>query len=502
MPASPSQDRRFEKGLVWFRRDLRATDHAALYHALRSCERVWCLFVFDTDILAPLIDRGLVRDRRVEFIHDSVVELADSLRALAHHDVLAVRHGSARTVVPELARALSVDAVFANHDYELAAIERDDEVSDVLAQDGRAFETFKDQVVFERDEVMTKGGTPFSVFTPYKNAWLAKVTPFYVSSYPIERHAGSFAALPRDESHAMPTLAAMGFEKTNLADLELPTGASGAHALFDAFDDRMGDYHDARNYPAKRGTSYLSVHLRFGTVSIRSLARAAIDRAHHGAAKGAKGADTWLSELVWRDFYFQILHHRPDLARGASFKPQFDRIAWVDGAEGDRRFDAWCRGATGYPLVDAAMTQINTSGFMHNRLRMVAASFLSKHLGLDWRRGEHYFAEHLNDFDLSANNGGWQWASSSGCDAQPWFRIFNPVLQSERFDPEGEFIRRYVPGLAKLPTKELHAPWRASATTLEKAGVVLGRDYPMPIVDHEEARRETLERYAVVKSVG
>jgi len=500
MAHAPESTHRYARGLVWFRRDLRATDHAALYHALRACEQVYCVFVFDTDILSPLLARGLVRDRRVEFIRASVVELAAALRTSGGRDALIVRHGSARSVVPEVAAVLEADAVFTNRDDEPDAVERDDAVRVALERAGRAFETFKDQVIFERDEVMTKSGTPFSVFTPYKRAWLAKLTPFFVSPYPVERHRRALAAAPRREAPAVPSLATLGFAKTNLADLALPAGSSGAHALFDAFADRIGGYHDARDFPARRATSYLSAHLRFGTISIRALARAALQRAHHGAVEGAKGAETWLSELVWRDFYFQVLHHRPDLARGASFKPNFDRIAWIGGAEGERRFDAWCRGATGYPLVDAAMTQINTSGFMHNRLRMVTASFLSKHLGVDWRRGERYFAEQLNDFDLAANNGGWQWAASSGCDAQPWFRIFNPVLQSERFDPDGAFIRRYLPGLAKLPTKDLHAPWRASAATLSKAGVLLGRDYPEPIVDHEAARRATLERYAVVRT--
>jgi deoxyribodipyrimidine photo-lyase len=273
---------------------------------------------------------------------------------------------------------------------------------------------------------------------------------------------------------------------------------SGAHRLIDAFHDRMPAYATDRDPPAERGTSYLSVHLRFGTVSIRALARAAIDRAKHAA--DARGAESWLGELIWRDFYFQILDHRPDLAAGAAFKPRFDRILWETGARGDALFDAWCNGATGYPLVDAAMTQINSSGFMHNRLRMVVASFLVKDLGIDWHRGEAYFADRLNDFELSSNNGGWQWAASSGCDAQPWFRIFNPVTQSKRFDTDGAFIRRYLPKLAGLSNRAIHAPWRATERELAAAGIVLGRDYPAPIVDHDEARVVTLARYAVVKT--
>jgi deoxyribodipyrimidine photo-lyase len=239
----------------------------------------------------------------------------------------------------------------------------------------------------------------------------------------------------------------------------------------------------------------LSVHLRFGTVSIRQLAREAYPR----MLAGSPGASVWLSELIWRDFYVQVLHNFAHVGQGHSFKPDYDAISWVHGKHAHKLFDAWCEARTGYPLVDAAMRQINQTGYMHNRLRMVVASFLVKDLGIDWRWGERYFAEHLNDFDLSANNGGWQWASSSGCDAQPYFRIFNPISQSERFDPEGKFIRRYIPELAALPTKDLHAPWLAKPLELQAAEVVIGKTYPAPIVDHAEAREKTLARYAVVK---
>ncbi|MFM8666441.1 MAG: cryptochrome/photolyase family protein, partial [Betaproteobacteria bacterium] len=241
--------------------------------------------------------------------------------------------------------------------------------------------------------------------------------------------------------------------------------------------------------------SYLSAHLRFGTVSVRQLTREAWARAQ----AGSEGAEGWLAELVWRDFYHQILHHHPRVVERA-FKPEYDRIAWATGAQAQARFEAWCEGRTGYPLVDAAMHQINQTGWMHNRLRMVVSSFLIKDLGIDWRRGEAYFAEKLIDFDLAANNGGWQWAASSGCDAQPYFRIFNPVSQSEKFDPKGQFIRRYLPALKGLPDSALHAPWQARPLDLAAAGVVLGRDYPLPIIQHDVARQATLERYAVVKN--
>ena len=491
-----------DRGLVWFRRDLRFDDQAALYHALRACREVWCVFVFDTDILDPLRARGLVRDRRVEFIRASIVELSEALRDASPEGRarLIVRHGPARDEIPRLADRLRVDAVFVNHDHEPSAVERDREVAKRLEHDGRELRDFKDQTIFEKDEVLTKGGTPFTVFTPYKRAWLKTLTPFHVNAYPVARYAAALAVVPDEIDRPAPSLADLGFEKTNLDEIGIPAGMSGAHALIERFDERVANYADDRNPPARYGTSYLSVHLRFGTVSIRALARIAIARAKHAA--DARGADTWLGELIWRDFYFQILHHRPDLAAGASFKPAFDRVVWERGEAAERAFAAWCNGATGYPLVDAAIAQINNSGFMHNRLRMVTASFLTKDLGVDWRRGEAYFADHLNDFEFSSNNGGWQWASSSGCDAQPWFRIFNPVTQSLRFDPDGAFIRRYLPVLAKLPDRAIHAPWLADARELERAGVVLGRDYPLPIVDHDEARQRTLARYAVVRSGG
>jgi deoxyribodipyrimidine photo-lyase len=269
---------------------------------------------------------------------------------------------------------------------------------------------------------------------------------------------------------------------------------SGAARLLEDFVQRMDRYDDTRNFPAIKGPSYLGVHLRFGTVSIRQL----VNLARQPVAQGSAGAKTWLAELVWRDFYGQILANFPRVASGA-FKPEYDAIQWDEGPQADALFAAWCEGRTGYPLVDAAMAQLNQTGYMHNRLRMVAGSFLVKHLGLDWRWGERYFALHLNDFDLSANNGGWQWVSSSGCDAQPYFRIFNPVTQSEKFDAQGKFIRRYVPALKSLSDKCIHAPWLAKPLELQGSGFTLGQDYPLPVVEHAKARARTLLRYGVVK---
>jgi deoxyribodipyrimidine photo-lyase len=489
---------RYDQGLMWFRRDLRADDNAALHHALKQCRQLWCVFVFDTDILDTL-PRA---DRRVAFIHASVIELDSRLRALgraAGHEGtgLIVRHARAQDDLPALAQQLRVQAVFANHDDEPAAHARDAHVRGQLAHAGIVFHGHKDHLIFERREVLTQAGHPYGVFTPYKNAWLKQVDSFYLKAYPVERYAASLAPLPQALDAPIPRLSDIDFEPTNLAQLPMPTGASGAQQLLDDFVERIDRYEATRNFPAVKGPSYLSVHLRFGTVSIRQLASIA----YQMHLQGMQGASTWLSELIWRDFYHQILANFPHVVEKA-FKPEYDHIKFEHGKHAHELFAAWCEGRTGYPLVDAAMAQINQTGYMHNRLRMVAASFLVKDLGIHWQWGERYFAEKLIDFDLAANNGGWQWASSSGCDAQPWFRIFNPVTQSEKFDPQGKFIRRYLPQLAQLPDAAIHAPWTARELELVGAGVELGKTYPHPIVDHALARERTLLRYAVVKKPG
>lgn len=433
---------------MWFRRDLRAHDNVALAEALARCRRVHCVFVFDTDILDALPRC----DRRVVFIRESLAELAARLPGLT------VLHGRAADEIPRLARELGVQAVFTNRDYEPAAIARDDAARTALARDRIAFHAFKDQVIFEGREVLTQAGQPYTVFTPYRRAWMARLQehPVQTAQGPLERIVPT--------SSPVPTVQALGFEAV---ELKLPTGASGAQRLLADFLGRMSRYEDTRNYPAIKGPSYLSTHLRFGTVSIRELVRHAQPRAEQGDV----GAQTWLSELVWRDFFFQILANFPHVV-GHAFKPAYDAIAWEEGPQADALFAAWCEGRTGYPIVDAAMVQLNTTGYMHNRLRMVAASFLVKHLGIDWRRGEAYFARQLLDFDLAANNGGWQWAASTGCDAQPYFRIFNPTSQQQKFDADSKFIDRYLPP---------------------------PRERPAPIVDHAQARERTLARYAVVR---
>jgi len=466
-----------QNALCWFRRDLRSHDHAALYHALKNSRRVHCVFIFDSDILHQLTERS---DRRVEFIWHSVHKLQQALEN--HGGGLIIRHGSAAAEIPALMEELNADALYFNHDYEPDALARDDLIRQQLQARNIACFSFKDQVIFEKNEVLTQDRRPYHVFTPYKNAWMKRLEPFFVKPYPVERYAAALAP----SSSPMPSLEQLGFQATHLKQLP---GMSGARTLLDGFLPRIAHYQEQRDFPAIRGTSRLSVHLRFGTVSIRELVRLAL--AHNNP-----GAQTWLNELIWREFYQMLLYHYPRVVNHA-FKRQFDHIAWP-GTEA--HFTAWSEGRTGYPLVDAAMRQLNQTGTMHNRLRMVTASFLVKDLHVDWRRGERYFAQKLLDYDLAANNGGWQWSASTGCDAQPWFRIFNPITQSEKFDAEGEFIRRYVPELKNCAARFIHAPWKMPLAQQQANGILIGKDYPAPLVDHAAAREITLALFKAVSS--
>jgi deoxyribodipyrimidine photo-lyase len=477
---TPGDMPRYDSALFWFRRDLRDYDNAGLAFALEAAARVFCVFVFDREILDALPSRY---DRRVEFILRSVAELAAALAG--NGGGLTVLHGVASDEIPVLARQLAVDAVFVNRDYEPQAVARDAKTSASLQEAGIGFHAYKDQVIFETAEVLSQSRTPYTVFTPYKDAWLKRLTDEHLAPCNPPMARGRLAK-PLTAT-ALPSLLDIGFEPTNIAGL-LPAGMSGAQILFSEFRSRMADYREARNYPAAKGVSYLSVHLRFGTISIRELARAV-------RSERSPGGDTWLSELIWRDFYFQILHHFPYVVSGA-FKREFDALPWEND---ELLFAAWCNARTGYPIVDAAMRQLDQTGYMHNRLRMVVASFLSKDLLVDWRWGEKYFADKLNDYDLAANNGGWQWAASTGCDAQPYFRVFNPVTQSQTYDPEGRFIRTYVPELTRVPAKYIHAPWTMPQCEQEEAGVRIGEHYPKPIVDHAKAREKALALYSAIK---
>jgi deoxyribodipyrimidine photo-lyase len=462
--------------LVWFRRDLRHYDHAALAAALAAHEPVHCAFVFDTEILDALASRA---DRRVTFIWDCVAELKEALEAAGGG--LHVLHGAARAEIPRLARRLGVAAVYTNRDYEPAAIARDEEVARALRAADVLYRDCKDQVIFELPDVRTRAGEPFSVFTPYRKAWLAQLQPRHCAELTAGKSAGRLAPA----GGVLPSLPTLGFTR---AELPLPAGMSGAQRLWAAFRERLADYARERDVPAIPATSRLSAHLRFGTISIRELVR-------HATGMRGEGAQAWLSELIWREFYFAVLAARPDVV-DHSFRREFDALEWDDDPAA---WSAWCAGRTGYPIVDAAMRELAAQGTMHNRLRMVTASFLSKDLGIDWRRGERWFAAQLLDYDLAANNGGWQWSASTGCDAQPWFRIFNPVTQSRRFDPQGDYIRRWVPELAGIRALYLHAPWELPPSGQQAAGCVIGRDYPAPIVRHDQARQRTLARYGAVR---
>lgn len=473
---------RFSKSLCWFRRDLRLEDQAALSRALEQSGQVYCAFVFDTDILDALANK---QDRRVEFIWHCVDELRMKLEQLG--GALHVLYGKAEELVPGLAKQLGVEAVFCNRDYEPKACRRDQAVAEQLQLMGIDLHSSKDQVIFEGAEILNGTGSPYAVFTPYKNAWLKRLSEADYRGHDTHRLSKRLA---RQAPLAMPGLNDLGFLATDLLRTHRFLGMTGATGLFDDFAQRIDRYRETRDFPGIKGGSYLSPHLRFGTISIRRLVGFCHER------RGEPGVDTYLSELVWREFYQMQLCHFPGLAEGRSFKPVYEHLAFTND---DDHFEKWKQGQTGYPLIDAGMRQLNQTGFMHNRLRMLTASFLVKDLDVDWRRGESYFAELLLDFDLASNNGGWQWAASTGCDAQPWFRIFNPVTQSQKFDPQGKFIRRYVPELSHVPDEFVHAPWHMNIQQQQIHRCRIGTDYPAPLVEHAAARAIALQRYSAMR---
>lgn len=464
--------------LMWFRRDLRLTDNATLYRALSEHGAVIPVFIFDESILSNLTKN----DRRLTFIEESLTELSANIAAQGGR--LQVYYGNPTQLIPQLAAQFNAAMVYAGEDYEPYARERDERVAQSLAEQHKRLQLVKDQVVFAKDEVLSQKATPLTVFTPYKNAWLKRLTVDDLVTYDTASLAHHWYAAEALTPQQI-SLESIGFERQPLV---VNAGESGAQLAWQDFERRITYYKDKRDFPGVKGVSYLSVHLRFGTISVRQLALTAW-------MQGGEGANTWLSELIWREFYMQFLYHHPHVAHQA-YKVEWREQPWENRADW---FTAWCEGRTGYPIVDAAMRQLNQTGFMHNRLRMIVAAFLIKDLDINWQWGEAYFAQQLLDFDLSANNGGWQWASSTGCDAAQPFRIFNPVLQSEKFDAEGKFIKKYVPELSKLEAKSIHAPWKLSVLERQSAHLVLGRDYPFPLVDHEVARKNTLAKYAKIK---
>jgi deoxyribodipyrimidine photo-lyase len=430
-----------EVAVFWFRRDLRLEDNTGLSEALRSPWPVLPLFLFDTEILEKLDEPA---DARVEFIHRTVLELDRKLRAAG--SALLVRHGRPSEVFAQLLEENQLRAVYTNHDYEPQAIARDRAVEALLAKRGVELKTFKDQVVFERKDVVKDDGNPYTVFTPYSKKWRAKLTAADVA----ERDCRELSEkVLKYQAPAPPTLEALGFKETGR---EFPAPVVDRKLL--------ARYGEVRDFPAEPGTTRLGIHLRFGTVSARELVKAA----------QASKAETWLGELIWREFFMQILANFPHVATGP-FRPEYARIKWRNN---QKEFERWCKGETGVPIVDAGMRELNATGFMHNRVRMITASFLVKQLLIDWRWGEAYFAKKLLDYDLAANNGNWQWVAGCGCDAAPYFRVFNPEIQAKKFDRDGKYVKLWVPEVATLR-------------------------YPEPMVDLKTARVRALQAYAVVK---
>lgn len=422
--------------IFWFRRDVRFEDNRGLYHALRGDVPVLPLFIFDTNILDDLEEK---KDARVMFLHDTISVM--HRRIEQKKTSMLVKHGNPEQVWQEILKDYKVAAVYTNHDYEPYARERDETIRKLLEKDNIPFYTYKDQVIFEKDEILTKSGSYYKKFTPYKRAWLKQLKDKMLESYTSGLTFNNWYAI---EPLPMPSLQVLGFER---ADIEIPPNRID--------EDVIRYYQKKRDYPAQDGTTRLGVHLRHGTLSIRKLAR-----------KAREINDTYLNELIWREFFMQVLYHHPQLVDTA-FKPEYDHIRWRNNEDD---FQRWCEGTTGFPIVDAGMRELNKNGYMHNRVRMVVASFLTKHLLIDWRWGETYFAEKLLDYELANNNGNWQWVAGSGVDAQPYFRIFNPHAQVRKFDNSEEYIKKWVP---EYGTKE----------------------YPEPIVDHKEARNRAINVY-------
>lgn len=423
--------------IFWFRRDLRLDDNVGLFKALTSDNPVLPIFIFDTEILDELPEN----DSRVTFIHETLQAMRTTLQN-NYKSSLAMFHGKPIDIFKRLITDFNIDSVFTNHDYEPYAKERDSEIKDVLSNHNIEFKTFKDQVIFEKDEVVKKDGNPYMVYTPYMNVWKSQ---FKSQSLEVYDTKSKCSNLIKNSELPNLSLSDIGFTKSNQNIAEYTVTPS-----------LIQDYEETRNFPAKDSTSRLGPHLRFGTVSIRQMAQKAI----------AEDNEIFWQELIWREFFMQILWHFPHTAKD-SFKSKYDRIEWRNN---EQEFKKWCEGNTGYPLVDAGMRELNKTGFMHNRVRMLVGSFLCKHLLIDWRWGESYFAEKLHDYDMASNIGNWQWVAGSGVDAAPYFRIFNPTTQIQKFDKNHDYIKKWVPEYQELT-------------------------YPQPIVDHKIARERCLKTY-------
>ena len=457
------------KSLCWIRRDLRLHDHAALAKATTDGEAT-LVFVFDTNILDKLQDK---KDQRISFIYKSLQEMEKEVQKKGSS--IIIRYGDPKIIIPELAKELKVQHVYCNRDYEPYAKERDIAVGKKLVETGIGFDQFKDAVIFEKHEIKTNQDSIYKVYTPYKNKWLEHFEDSGKSISDFEPNLKNLRQFKNDKNIlAFDWYKKIAFEETE--PFQEP-GTKAALKQLESFDARINDYKKNRDFPAIDGTSLLSAYIRHGNISIRDMLRL-------GTSHRSEGAKTWVSELIWRDFYQMILDAFPQVEKHP-YKEQYQKIDW-EGKSSD--FKAWCKGETGFPIIDAAMRCLNSTGRMHNRLRMIVASFLCKTLLVNWQKGEMYFAEKLLDYDLAANNGGWQWSASTGTDAQPYFRIFNPYSQSEKFDPKGEFIREWIPELAHLSAKDIHHP------NPDKAP-----EYVRPIVDYSENRKKALDMYSVVR---
>lgn len=421
--------------IFWFRRDLRLKDNHGLYRALESGKKVLPIFIFDEDIL-DLLENKL--DKRVDFIVQALQTLNSFLKS--KNKGIKIFKGKPLEIYKKLSQNYEIEAVYSNEDYEPYAIKRDQEIADFLASKNIAFHQFKDQVIFHKDEIVKADKKPYTVYTPYSKLWLNEFQKVDLQGFPSEKKLDNLLDIPFEELK----IEDIGFQKTDLT-FEIPE--ADLHII--------KTYEETRNFPAVKGTTQLGVHLRFGTISVRKLAKIA-----------KENNLTFLKELIWREFFMQILYHFPKVVNH-SFKSKYDAIPWENNPE---FLEKWKAGTTGFPIVDAGMRELNTTGFMHNRVRMITASFLIKHLLTDWRIGEAYFAEKLMDYDLSANNGNWQWCASSGCDAAPYFRIFNPDEQQKKFDPDFKYIKKWIP---EFGTKY----------------------YPKPILEHKKAREKVLKVY-------